>query len=533
MGRRNNSHIYGHLLILAAGLAASGCSGRPDDQDFSQTSKNETTPRSGEAPSADAIVKNGGAALSLLSPPPSETSLSSFVTGIDAPSDVSYRFALVHAEAAACENWSEYRPVSDLLKLDLGSDGPKTLCLQQKDKNNVARDAVVVPFRKRAAPEDGPEYTLAGRPAAFTAGSAARILVNSGDAVQYRAAFINGTACSTLENLSWQGLETPFEARYRYDGVWSLCLDVRDRFGNRNRKPHVHTWTRDTIRPVMDELPLPGGVTQSEELTFTIKGAQVFEYKHALLDGVSDCANPMYSAYVAAATPLKVELKSDGIKTLCVLTRSEAGIIQASPYVKVIQKVKLKASVKIQPIAVTRSGSSTIPVNNVRRFVISGAGLTHYKAVTLDRSDNCDAQRPPSSAPISTSTVLEASFSPGGIKTVCVWGYAVASQTNQVSQPVPTYVRFHNDGNNHTAIGNTSLAPFVWLETGAVCVRCHDGFSEDVYRSNAVNISNRLRDRNHPRPMPVGGWASDEQRTRMLLFLQNIPGYPQDLPHIP
>ncbi len=532
MRRKTFSHHSSYLLTLTTTLTVGACSGRPDAQEFVPLSQAPSVTSGNALPSADAVVKEGSAPLGLLSPPPSETSLSSFVSGVDAPSGSSYRYALIHSETGVCENWSAYRPVSDLLKLELGSDGPKTLCLQQKDKNNVASEPVVLAFRKRGAPEDGPEYTLAGRPSVFTATSTARVLVNSGDAIQYRAALVNASSCATLDNLPWQSVETPFEARFRYDGVWSLCVDVRDRFGNRNRKPHVHTWTRDTLRPVMDELPLPGGVTQSEEISFTIKGAQVFEYKHALINGISDCANAMYSDYVSVSVPLKVDLKADGIKTLCVLTRSEAGVVQAAPYTKVIQKVKLKSTVKIQPIAVTSSASMRVPINNLRRFMIGGTGVTHYKALTLDRSDNCDLQRPPSSAPVPVATMLEASFSPGGIKTVCVWGYAVASPTNQVAQEVATYVRFYNDANNYTAIGNTTLTPFLLRETG-VCVRCHDFFTEEIYRSNAVNIANRLRDRNHARPMPVGGWASDEQRTRMLLFLQNIPGYPQDLPHAP
>lgn len=533
MRRSDFSHNYGHLTLSIAILSVAGCAGRPDDKEFSTLQQTQTLPGNGGGSSADAVVKDGRSALMLLSPPPSETSLSSFVSGIDAPGSSQYRFALVHSETGNCESWSEYRPVAELLKVELGSDGPKTLCLQPRDKNNAAGDPVVVPFRKRSAPEDGPEYTLAGRPSAYTASSSARILINSGDAVQYRAALVNAAVCPTLDSMTWQSVEIPSEVRFRFDGIWSLCVDVRDRFGNRNKKPHVHSWTRDTLRPVMDELPLPGGVTQSEELTFTVKGSQVFEYKYAIVDGASDCANPTYSAFSPASSPLKVEMKSDGIKTLCVLTRSEAGVTQAAPYVKVIQKVKLKALVKIQPIAVALKGSSKVPVDNVRRFVISGSGLTHYKALTLDRSDNCDLQRPPSSAPVPVASVLEASFSPGGIKTVCVWGYVVASPSTQVAQDIATYVRFFNDGNNYTAVGNSTLAPFELKETAPVCIRCHDFFTESIYRDNSVNIANRLRDRNHPRPMPVGGWSNDEQRTRMLLFLQNIPGYPQDLPHAP
>ena len=516
------------LLVIAVGA----CSGRQVTYETLSPEQNIETGSSNSKPTeADALYKTGSAGLALINTPPSETMLSAFVTAIEAPPGASYRFSLLPSEGASCSNWNEFRSTEEPLKVELGSDGPKTLCVQKKEKSGTLGSPLVLNFRKKSVPDDGPEYTLSGRPSLYTNLSTAKIFLNSGDAVEYRASFVTTMLCPTLELAQWKATSTPLDLRFRYDGAWNLCIDVRDKFGNRNKLPHSHIWNRDTVYPVMEELPLPGGATQLDELIFNVKGSQVYEYQYALIAGVSQCTNVVYSVFTLATQPLKLDLKGDGLKTLCVLTRSEGGLLQQAPYVKLIQKVKLKADVKIQPIEVVRnSNGSTTVKNNIRKFVIGGQSITHYKSASLDRSDNCNNQRPPSSAAIPVSTQLEITFTPGGIKTLCVWGLAISSADSQITQETPTYIRFFNDAIDHTVVQGTNLVPYNLQQAYTTCGKCHDIFTEADYRDKAVNIAMRLRDKNHSNPMPKGGWSSAEQRAGMLLFLYSIPGYPQDLP---
>lgn len=134
--------------------------------------------------------------------------------------------------------------------------------------------------------------------------------------------------CPTLELAQWKAISTPLDLRFRYDGTWNLCIDVHYKFGNRNKLTHSHIWNRDTVYPVMEELPLPGGATQLDELIFNVKGSQVYEYQYAIIAEVSQCTNVVFSVFTLATQPLKLDLTSDGLKTLCVLTCSEGGLLQ-------------------------------------------------------------------------------------------------------------------------------------------------------------------------------------------------------------
>lgn len=532
---RRARHSFNQFGILGSAVligTVGACSGRQvSHETFSPARIREPGGVNSQASEADALIKLGAAGLALINTPPSETMLGAFVTTIEAPPGASYRFSLLPSESLSCLNWNEFRPVEEPLKVELGSDGPKTLCVQKKEKNGALGTPLVLNFRKKTVPDDGPEYTLSGRPSLYTNLSTAKIFLNSGDAVEYRASFVTTKQCPTLELAQWKTSNTPLDLQFRYDGEWNLCIDVRDKFGHKNKNTHSHIWNRDTVYPVMEELPLPGGATQLDELSFNVKGAQVYEYQYALTAGVSQCTNVVYSAFNLATQPLILDLKGDGLKTLCVLTRSESGLLQQAPYVKLIQKVKLKADVKIQPIEVVRnSNGSTTAKNNIRKFLIGGQSITHYKTASLDRSDNCNNHRPPASAATPVSTQLEITFTPGGIKTLCVWGLAISSSDSQIMQETPTYVRFFNDAIDHTVVQGNNLATYTAQQAYTTCGKCHDLFTEADYRDKAVNIANRLRDKNHSNPMPKGGWSSAEQRAGMLLFLYSIPGYPQDLP---
>lgn len=531
--------IYSYLLAVAGGVSTWACSGRVvvNESMNSKNGMNKGIGADALGSTADVVVKPGttdAQGLSLLSSLPRETMLNSFITQVEAPNASGYRFVLLDGENVACRNWGDFRQTKEPLKVDLGSDGAKTLCVQHKDKSGSLGTPLVIPFRKRSAREDGPEYTLYGKPSAYTTLQTAKVLVNSGDAVQYRYSFVSSAKCGTLESEAWRSIDLPIEnLNFRYDGAWSLCLEIRDKFGNKNKIPHTHTWIRDTVYPVMDELPLPGGVTQLDELTFNIKGSQVFEYQSALIDGVSNCIDANYSAFKSANIPVIISLKTSPTKTLCVITRSEGGLTQQAPYVKVLRKISVKAEVKVQPVAVNQSSPGVVSfADGSRKFKITGADVTHYKAIAFDRSDNCDGQMPPSSPPVTTATTLDLTFSTGGIKTLCVWGYSIAAGGSGVAQEVPTYIRFYNDTNNWTAVKDTAAKPLPEQEASLVCGKCHDSMrTVEGMQSNAIRMATRLRDKNHSRPMPVGGWSSDQQRSGMLLYLYNIPGYPQDLPH--
>ena len=145
------------------------------------------------------------------------------------------------------------------MKLSLGTDGPKTLCIQQRNKAGQLGEISVHKFVKESASVSGPQYTLSGRPTTFTSESTARILVDSGDAFEYRSRFVNSAECSTLEDVSWNSVSEAIETQFRFDGVWSLCIQVRDAQGNTTPQVDKFSWTRDTVYPVLDALNIPEG----------------------------------------------------------------------------------------------------------------------------------------------------------------------------------------------------------------------------------------------------------------------------------
>jgi hypothetical protein len=503
------------------------CSGRQVTYDLSAEDRaliNQAQRSSGAAGASNVTVRSA-TAFGLTSEPASVTRLTSLLTSVNTEAGATYRYELIHGDVETCSQWSEFRESSAALKLSLGTDGPKTLCIQQRNKAGQLGEISVHKFVKESASVSGPQYTLSGRPTTFTSESTARILVDSGDAFEYRSRFVNSAECSTLEGVSWNSVSEAIETQFRFDGVWSLCIQVRDAQGNTTPQVDKFSWTRDTVYPVLDALNIPEGPLQQDELEVTVKGSQVFEYQYALIDAVSDCKNANYGEFVSASEPLKVSLAENGIKTLCVLSRSEGGLMQQAPYVRVLQKLNLQAIVKALPLS--PGASSSTP----KQFSISGTAVTHFKALSFDFSTTCDGRAIPNATAQPISDTMDLVFSGTDIKTLCVWGISQSGSSPAIVQNTPTYFRFYNDSNDYSYVYEDNLQPYSLKEAANTCAKCHTKYvTADGFQSNSVNISQRLRFQNQSRPMPPSGWSADEKRKRMMLFLYALPGYPQDFP---
>jgi len=520
--------------VYAIGLFAlwhsvAACSGRQIVYDLSEDERSliAQQQRKSGAKATSNISARSTNSFGLVSGPASFTRLSSLLTSVNTAVGAAYRYSLIHGDEETCSQWSEFRTGSEPLRLSLGADGPKTLCIQQKETSGQLGEIAVHKFVKESASASGPQYTLSGQPAPYTSQSSARILIDSAEGYEFRSRFVNSSECGTLENSSWTSVAEAIETQFRFDGLWSLCLQVRDMQGNTNPQVAKYSWTRDTVYPVLDALNIPAGPLQEDELEITVKGSQVYEYQYALIEAVSDCEDVSYGEFVSAAEPLRLSLARSGLKTLCILSRSEAGLMQQAPYAQVIQKLNLRASVTALPVAQGADASSS------KLFTVSGEDVNHYIALSFDFSTTCDGRTIPNEPDRPVSETMSLTFSGTDIKTLCVWGISQAGSSTAVVQNTPTYFRFYNDNNDYSYVYEDNLQPFSLKEAANTCGRCHDSYITTTgFQNNSISISKRLRFQNQPRPMPPSGWSEDEKRKRMMLFLYALPGYPQDLPQI-
>jgi hypothetical protein len=535
-------HSVGCLFaVVAATGTFVSCSNKNEEIKLTENLKTVI-----ESNNANSVTKTGEAAFGLLSPLPFKTYLNSFVSQVRGSSDSQYRYTLMDGFSQSCNNWGEFRSIAEPLKLALGQEGPKTLCLQNKDKNGTLGSPLTISFRKSLIPENGPAYTLTSNPPSITYNKDFSISIDSQEVSHYRAVVKAGDTCGTLENESWKSVGEKIVASPTYDGDWVLCLDVRDKFGNKSRTPHAHVWTLDREGPVMDPLVLPEGDTLPDALSFDVKGNFVQYYKSALVENESECPETTpYSNWVERSQRLSVSLPpQDGTWTLCVLTAKgnnansiQNSDIQKKPFLLPIKKSSLRATVEILPVPVIKESSGNIRfVKQERLFKMGGANITHYKARTMNYSDNdCSQWDVPDSEPIPVATPLSWTISDeatgtNAIKTLCVWGLRNIDSAWLVQQKA-THVRFYNDTNSTTRIPDDPTLPAFTISQAVATCSCHDAYTAADFANNAVRISTTLRT-NQPKPMPVGGWRSEEQRRGMLKFLYNLPGYPQDLPQV-
>ncbi|NBW83055.1 hypothetical protein EBR21_15000, partial [bacterium] len=258
-------------------LASVGCSGRV------VTSNNRSAGIGGvqtfsnsQAAEANSEKSSGLRAISLVSPPASETFLESFSSAVDAPGATHYRASVVDGKDASCANLTVFNKVSDVLTLQLGKPGDKTICLQPVSEAGGFGSISSLSIKKKEPSGDGPELILEGAPQWITTSSNTSMSVVSQDAVQYRYSFTwvaSPTAqCKTLENFPWKSVGESLSLKYEYDGPWLLCVEVRDRNGRKSLAPKAYSWSRDTVYPVMNPLPLPGMPTTESDFSFDIKG---------------------------------------------------------------------------------------------------------------------------------------------------------------------------------------------------------------------------------------------------------------------
>jgi hypothetical protein len=548
------------LALSALGLLAFlGCSGRFVTSSGPSSGKaGVQTFANSQAAEANSEKGSGLRAISLVSPPASETFLESFSSAVDAPGATHYRASVVDGKDAPCANLTVFNKVSDALTLQLGKAGDKTICLQPVSEAGGFGSISSLSIKKKEPSGDGPELILEGAPQWFTSSSSTSMSLVSQDAVQYRYSFTwvasPTTQCKTLEKFPWKSVGESLSLSYEYDGPWLLCVEVRDRNGRKSVAPKAFSWTRDTVYPVMNPLPLPGMPTTETDFSFDIKGNLVDFYQFALLEGKTSCSGAAYSNSTPVSTPLKFKLSKDGPWTLCVTTENKSGMRQQVPFSGVIEKVSPVVvampntpTTETPPIATATTApvptinpvakvvmtavsvnSSRTPLSSTRNFTISGTSVTHFKSYTYDYSNTCPTT-PPTGAAVSVAAALSVSFSNGGIKTICVWGINRATNGSETIQATPTWFRFYND-TSYSMIGKSVTNPVAFTATQAnQSCSCHDLYFESDWRSRAVSVSARLR----ADTMPSSGWyGKDTQKAGLMAFLNAISGYPIDMPYV-
>lgn len=483
------------------------------------------------------VLSGNSDAFGLLSAVPFRTYLNSFISDVRGPSGSSYRYSLMDGERDDCGGWSEFRNISEPMKIAWGPDGDKTLCLQSSEKDKTATITKKYRLKKSSAPEGGPTYALLSAPPSLTYRAQANIFVDGPEVAQYRASWKPGTGCGTLESSPWQNVDQPIELAMRYDGEWVLCLDVRDKFGFKNKTTYTHRWIRDSRKPVMDPLELPAGVLFEDSLEVQVTGSGVEYYSSVLMEGETNCASANYPAYTPASQPLKLNFPSDGKYTLCVLAGkglpdSEDFLVQQAPFIHVLEKLSLQSKVEIKPVRVRRNTNGSLSfLDQTRSFAVSGRNLTHYKYLTVNSYLNdCGQQTPPNGEPSPVANplnwTLSGATSAQDIRTICVWGMIINDSGTWI-QEKPTHVSFYNDTLGSTNVSTSSLMPYPLSDAIRICAVCHSLYTENDFRAKGLpNVSHQVRTGR----MPTGGWKSEEQKIRMLKFLYNISGYPQDLP---
>ncbi|MFZ9520324.1 MAG: hypothetical protein ACO3A4_07595 [Silvanigrellaceae bacterium] len=548
------------LALSALGLLAFlGCSGRVVSSDgLTGRSDSGQTFRSNQAADANPDKNSAARPISLVSPPANETFLESISSAVDSPGATHYRAGVVDGKDASCANLTIFNKISEILTLPLGKAGEKTICLQPVVENGGFGQVSSFNLTRKELSGDGPELILEGVPQWFTAATNTSMSIISQDAVQFRYSFTwtasTSTQCKTLENFPWKPIGESISLKFEYDGPWLLCAEVRDRNGRKSQAPKAYSWTRDTVYPVMNPLPLPGQPTTESEFNYTIKGNLVDFYQYALLEGKSSCTGASYSSSYPVSNPLNLKIGKDGIWTVCVMTENKNGMRQQVPFSGLIEKVSPVVVTVTNPatpaatpvatataapvtnlnpvakvsIAAVQVNPSKTPLSTTRKFNISGTGVTHYKSYTADFSTTCPASAPTAAATLVNSQ-LSVSFSSGGIKTVCIWGINRSASGVDTVQATATWFRFYND-TSYSTIGKSVTNPVAFTATQAnqTC-SCHDLYFESDWRNRAVSVSGRLRNDS----MPASGWiGKDTQKAGLMAFLATISGYPVDMPYV-
>jgi hypothetical protein len=388
--------------------------------------------------------------------------------------------------------------------------------------------------------------------------------------IQYRATFMAVSvpipSCKTLENNPWKDSNQSISLKFAYDGPWLFCIEVRDRNGRKTPAPRAFSWTRDTVYPVANRPDLPDQPTTLSEFTFNVSGNLVDFYQFTLIEGDSNCTGLNYSTLAPISTPLNLKIPKDGVWTFCLQTENKSGLRQQAPLAHKLQKVSPIQTntnpmigtpsdnptmispplVSNNPIAKVKLNAVTVnrslqPTTSARTFTISGDNVTHYKAVSYDSSTTCpttlpsnlsEVQAEPVSKSLSIlfkSAVLGPSSSdPSHIRTLCVWGINRAADGTDTLQAAPTWFRFYNN-TNYSAKGKNvqNVVPFTLAKIGSYCNSCHTFRTELDWQRRAVSVSQQFR----LDLMPKDRW-SDSEKASAISFIENISGYPFDLPFV-
>jgi hypothetical protein len=502
----------------------------------------------------------------LLSQPASETSLDSFSSAVESPRAKKYRFSIEDGKYSDCSKLGELKSISELMTLQVGKEGPKTICLQAADESGQLGKISRVSFKKISDQDEFPEALISGAPSDYTAKSEAVMSVITPSATEYRASFISvndpQAKCKTLETNPWKETRSPISLKFSYDGPWLLCVEVRDSSGRKSVAPKAYRWIRDTVYPVVDAPELPTQPTTQSEYNLTVSGNLVDNYQYALVEGKSNCVGVSYSALAPVATPLNLRIPKDGTWSFCLQTENKSGLKQQVPYIHMITKVSPIQNTGIDTQQQPPSGdvtpsdlnpvskvilnpvqvnSSLVPLSDSRTFTISGTNVTHYKATSFDSNSTCPVT-PPATAAVEVSKPLTIIFTRAiypfsydntqdlqNIRTLCVWGVRRTGENSETVQATATWFRFYNStGHSMTGKDVVNAVPMTIRSAKATC-SCHEFNSPYDWERRSVSVSWWLR-RNL---MPASGWVNrGEDKAALMAFLSTISGYPVDLPYV-
>ena len=246
---------------------------------------------------------------------------------------VTYRYATGRT-AADCKSWSNDIAASTPVTLSVipGGEGQNTLCVSGRDAaGNESTSPATLTWTQDT---EAAALTFAGLPAANSSATSLRVSVNAAEPGTYRYIVAAGTTCNVtnLMRATRRQMNEPVSASLPLaDGNYTLCALFTDTAGNDQVAPTTFTWVKDTVAPVASFTRNPPARTLNPVIEFAIGGNGVTAYQWALLDGVTACGTPVWSAFIPATDPVSLNAGQPGSKLICVRGRDAAGNVQGTP----------------------------------------------------------------------------------------------------------------------------------------------------------------------------------------------------------
>ena len=368
---------------------------------------------------------------SLESAPSSYSNSTELTSSVVAEEATGYRFALLNG-SSNCSNasLSELVAISEPLSLSLGTDGPKTLCLQAYDDYGPRQIEVTEILWEKDT--SAPTPTLASSPPSATNTTPLQLSFSIDEASDFKSSLTSGSTCGAITG-DWQTLAETVDVSLSVEGSYSYCFILRDQAGNESAMAQ-YTWTYDITNPTISVAGLPESVSSDTLLSVVPTINESGEYRYQLLSGDVACSSAStYSEWRDNNTTLTQGLGTDGDKTLCIEARDTAGNGLASTY----RYQWEKNSLPIRAEADVPSGNTTNQTS--LSLTVSGNRTDEYQYVFSQGSVNCLGQS--YSSWVSNATSLDISLAVETSYTLCLLGRDV----NGEEQVIPTQYTITRD----------------------------------------------------------------------------------------